>query len=123
MDAVLLDLCQERCIRGLLPWAITPLVITSIFCTLWTQSGGVRGDVPVIEQQQELTEHTPGVVALDTKNRQDESKGKGDIDIGAPAGDMDMDDSSENMPKGQLEEYTSLPGEEEAKIQSDEVLF
>ncbi len=123
MDAVLLDSCQEHCICGLLPWAITPLVVTSIFCALWTQSGGVGGDVPIIQQQQELTEHAPGVVESDAKNRQDESKEKGDIDIGAPAGDMDMDDPSEEMPKGQSEEYMSSPGEEEAKIQSDKVLF
>ncbi len=123
MDAILLDSCRERCICGLLPRAITPLVVTSIFCALWTQSGGVGGDIPIIQQQQELTEHALGVVELDAKNRQDESKEKGDIDIGAPAGDMDMDDPLEGTPKGQSEEYTSLPGEEEANIQSDKVLF
>ncbi len=50
----------------------------------------------------------------------------GDIDIGAPLGDMDSIDSWEGVHKGQpeAEENMSLPEEEEARLQSDkEVLF
>ncbi len=120
MDAVLLEVCRERHIRGLLFQAITPLVVTSIFRALWSKSGGVEGDVPVI--QQELPEHATGAVDNSELDRNE----KGDIDIGAPSGDMDMIDSSEGVHKGQLEaeENTSSPEEEDARLQLDkEVLF
>jgi hypothetical protein len=97
-----------------------PLVITSIFRALWSKSGGVEGEVPII--QQELPEHAMGAVDNSELDRNE----TGDIDIGAPSGDMDSIDSLEGVHKGQseAEENTSLPEEEDARLQLDKkVLF
>ncbi len=120
MDALLLEACREQRIRGLLFQDIMLLVVTSIFHALWFRSGGVEGDVPVI--QQELPEHAMDAVDNSELDRNE----TGNIDLGAPLGDMDSIDSLEGVHKGQLEaeENTSLPEEEEARLQSnEEVLF
>jgi hypothetical protein len=59
MDVMLLDARCKHCICSLLRQAITPLVVRTIFCTLWTHTGGGGRDVTII--QQELTEHATRV--------------------------------------------------------------
>jgi hypothetical protein len=104
MDVILLDECWERCIHSLLPWAITPLVVLTIFWALWSQSGGVGRDVSII--QQELTEHATGEGTQIMENRESETKEERDMAMDAP---------SKEGSKDQTEEDTSLPLEEEAK--------
>jgi hypothetical protein len=43
MDDTLLDKCRERCIRGIIQWLITPLIVLAVYHAMWLYTGGIMG--------------------------------------------------------------------------------
>jgi hypothetical protein len=55
MDEALLDKCRDRQIQSVLQQAVTPLIISAVFCAMWLHTGGDTGHTGV--EQPELTLH------------------------------------------------------------------
>jgi hypothetical protein len=144
MDVTLLKVCHEHCIHSLLHWAITTFVVMAIFRALWSHTGGVGRDITII--QQELTEHTTKVGAqgidresnnmdklTEVKLSKDEIKEEKEETSnlleetsqsrGHEVTKGDMSILPEEGPKGQSDADTSLPLEEEGKIQAEEAIL